>query len=206
MNATANPNEPAILVDQSKNIFKVARRNFVDPEILAAERERIFERSWLYLGHGSEIAKPGDFVTRNVAGRGILFTRDARGGPRAILNTCPHRGMQVCREKKGSAKSFQCFYHGWIFGLDGKLRSQPGEEGYNEDFKTRETSHMTPVPRFESLPRSLFRLVRSATSCRFPTTWLAQKNTSIWFAIRPVAACRSRRVRKNTQSGPIGSF
>lgn len=150
MNAIANPNEPAILVDQSKNIFKVARRNFVDPEILAAERERIFERSWLYLGHGSEITKPGDFVTRNVAGRGILFTRDAKGEPRAILNTCPHRGMQVCREKKGSAKSFQCFYHGWIFGLDGKLRSQPGEEGYNEDFKTRETSHMTPVPRFES--------------------------------------------------------
>ena len=150
MNQTANPSEPAILVDQSKNVFKVARRNFIDPEILAAEKERIFERCWLYLGHGSEIVKPGDFVTRNVAGRGILFTRDAKGEARAILNTCPHRGMQVCREKKGSAKSFQCFYHGWIFGLDGKLRSQPGEEGYDEDFKSRETSHMTPVPRFES--------------------------------------------------------
>ncbi|MBR1252302.1 Rieske 2Fe-2S domain-containing protein [Bradyrhizobium sp. AUGA SZCCT0240] len=150
MNTTANSSEPAILVDQSKNVFKVARRNFIDPEILAAEKERIFERCWLYLGHGSEIAKPGDFVTRNLAGRGILFTRDAKGEARAILNTCPHRGMQVCREKKGSAKSFQCFYHGWIFGLDGKLRSQPGEEGYDADFKSRETSHMTPVPRFES--------------------------------------------------------
>jgi p-cumate 2,3-dioxygenase alpha subunit len=149
MNSYAN-NEPAILVDQSKNIFKVARRNFVDPEILAAEKERVFERCWLYLGHRSELSKPGDFVTRNVAGRSILFTLDGKNEPRALLNTCPHRGMQVCREKKGTAKSFQCFYHGWVFGLDGKLRSQPGEEGYNDDFKSRDTSSMTPVPRFES--------------------------------------------------------
>jgi p-cumate 2,3-dioxygenase alpha subunit len=57
--------------------------------------------------------------------------------------------MQVCRERKGNAKSFQCFYHGWVFGLDGKLRNQPGEDSYDSDFKTRETSNMTPVPRFE---------------------------------------------------------
>ena len=84
MTQSANLSEPAVLVDPSKNIFKVARRNFVDPDILAAEKERIFERCWLYLGHGSEIAKPGDFVTRNVAGRGILFTRDAKGEARAM--------------------------------------------------------------------------------------------------------------------------
>jgi len=45
MSPTALANEPAILVDQSKNLFKVARRNFVDPEILAAEKQRIFEHS-----------------------------------------------------------------------------------------------------------------------------------------------------------------
>lgn len=150
MNLAAPPSEPAILVDHSKNIFKVARRNFVDYEIMLAEKQRIFERCWLYLGHGSELAKPGDFVTRNVAGRSILFTKDSKGTPRALLNTCPHRGMQVCREKKGSAKSFQCFYHGWVFGLDGKLRSQPDAEAYDADFKTLESSNMTPVPRFES--------------------------------------------------------
>jgi p-cumate 2,3-dioxygenase subunit alpha len=143
------PEEPAIIVDPRRNVFKVARRNFVDPEILQLEQKRVFERNWIYLGHGSELAKPGDFVTRNVAGRSILFTREASGKPVALLNTCPHRGMQVCRERKGNAKSFQCFYHGWIFGLDGKLRSQPGEDSYDPDFKSRETSHMIPVPRFE---------------------------------------------------------
>ncbi len=127
--------QPALLVDPAQRIFKVARRNFVDHEIYEAEKEKIFDRSWLYLGHSSELPKPGDFISRSVAGRSILFTRDAKGQLRALLNTCPHRGAQVCRERKGNAKSFQCFYHGWVFGADGKLRSQPGEESYPEGFK-----------------------------------------------------------------------
>jgi p-cumate 2,3-dioxygenase alpha subunit len=147
---TIHASEPAIFVDPKNHIFKVARRNFIDSDILAREKERIFERNWIYLGHSSEINKPGDFVTRNVVGRSILFARDSKGSAVALLNTCPHRGMEVCRERKGSAKSFQCFYHGWVFGLDGKLRSQPGEEAYDPEFKSRGTSHMTPVPRFES--------------------------------------------------------
>src|SRR5215471_6285805 len=143
--------QPAILVDPAQQTFKVARRNFTDPEIFKAERELIFERSWLYLGHASELPKPGDFLSRTVAGRSILFTRDAKGTLRALLNTCPHRGAQVCRERKGNAKSFQCFYHGWVFSADGKLRGQPGEESYPEDFKGRSTSNMQAVPRYQYL-------------------------------------------------------
>src|ERR1700752_1495342 len=138
-----------LMVDEAKQIFKVSRQTFVDPDILEAERRRIFDKCWLYLGHSSEVGKPGDFVTRQVGGRSILFARDAKGTLRAMLNTCPHRGAQVCREKHGNAKSFQCFYHGWVFGLDGRLRSQPGDTSYPEDFKERPTSHMQQVPRFE---------------------------------------------------------
>ena len=148
MNALEGMNT-ALMVDEAKQIFKVSRQAFVDPDILEAERTRIFDKCWLYLGHSSEVPKPGDFVTRQVGGRNILFARDAKGTLRALLNTCPHRGAQVCREKRGSAKSFQCFYHGWVFGLDGALRSQPGEASYAPDFKERSTSHMQAVPRFE---------------------------------------------------------
>jgi p-cumate 2,3-dioxygenase subunit alpha len=142
--------QPAVIVDRENFVFKVARNNFVDPEIFRREKAEIFERNWLYLGHASELKKPNDFLTRVVAGRSILFTRGADGTLRALLNTCPHRGMQVCRERTGNAKSFQCFYHGWIFGQDGKLRSQPGEDAYCADFKSRDSSNMTPVPRFQS--------------------------------------------------------
>lgn len=140
----------ALQVDEAKRIFKVSRQAFVDPTILDAERSEIFDKCWLYLGHSSELPKPGDFVTRQVGGRSILFTRDSKGELKAILNTCPHRGAQVCREKQGNAKSFQCFYHGWVFGLDGLLRSQPGGEFYPADFKERSTSSMQQAPRFET--------------------------------------------------------
>lgn len=149
-----NPETPGaqlpLIVDRDRFMFKVARNNFVDPEIFRREKTEIFERNWLYLGHASELKKPGDFLTRVVAGRSILFTRSSEGQLHALLNTCPHRGMQVCRERSGNAKSFQCFYHGWVFAQDGKLRSQPGEESYCEGFKSRDSSNMTHVPRFES--------------------------------------------------------
>ena len=149
MNAFTQMNT-ALQIDEAKKIFKVSRQAFTDPAILEAERTKIFDKCWLYLGHSSELKKPGDFVTRSVGGRNILFARDGKGDLRAMLNTCPHRGAQVCREKHGSAKSFQCFYHGWVFGLDGALRSQPGEESYAEDFKSRSTSNMQQVARFDS--------------------------------------------------------
>jgi p-cumate 2,3-dioxygenase alpha subunit len=149
MNALERMNT-ALMVDQERKIFKVSRDMFVDPVVLEAERARIFDKCWLYLGHASEVAKPGDFLTRLVGGRSILFARDGKGELRAILNTCPHRGAQVCRERRGTAKSFQCFYHGWVFGLDGKLRSQPGEASYAADFKDRPTSNMQQVPRFDT--------------------------------------------------------
>ena len=52
----------------SRKIFKVSRQAFVDPAILEVERAQIFDKCWLYLGHSSELAKPGDFVTRQVGG------------------------------------------------------------------------------------------------------------------------------------------
>jgi p-cumate 2,3-dioxygenase alpha subunit len=120
------------------------------PAIMDREYEAVFDRCWLYLGHESELARPGDFVTRTVARRNILFTRDAQGVLHALFNTCPHRGATVCRESKGNAKVFQCFYHGWVFGCDGKLKGQPGEERYTDGHKTSGVGNLTPVPRFAS--------------------------------------------------------
>ncbi|MGN5477864.1 aromatic ring-hydroxylating oxygenase subunit alpha [Cupriavidus basilensis] len=67
----------------------------------------------------------------------------------AFFNTCPHRGATVCRERSGNSKNFQCFYHGWVFGCDGNLKSQPGKERYCADFAATGAGNLVPVPRFD---------------------------------------------------------
>ncbi len=137
-------------VDEGRGLFKVARTAFVSPEVLALEQTRIFERCWLYLGHESELAKPGDFVTRAVAGRNLIFNRDRTGAVNAFYNTCTHRGAFVCREARGNSKMFQCFYHGWVFSDAGALIDQPGKDAYPDKFNADGSSNLARVERLEN--------------------------------------------------------
>ena len=123
--------EPYIRESQSESLFQVNRRVFVDDQILAQEERHIFDKCWLYIGHESEIQKPGDFLSRDVGGRQLIFVRGTDGVARAFFNTCPHRGAMVCREKQGNGKMFRCMYHGWSFDLGGKLVSRPEAKRYH---------------------------------------------------------------------------
>lgn len=144
-----NNDKNLVEIDDENLLFRVARESFVSEEVLAEEYEKIFDRCWLYVGHTSEFKKPGDFVTRTVARRNLLVTMGTDRTINAFFNTCPHRGATVCRERSGNSKNFQCFYHGWVFGCDGNLKSQPGKERYCADFITGGAGNLVPVPRFD---------------------------------------------------------
>jgi len=144
-----------IVDDRARGIFRVNRRVFTDPEILEEERREVFDRSWLYAGHESEIANPGDFITRKVGGRPLILVRDSDGTAHAFLNTCPHRGNIVCREPAGSTRLFRCFYHAWAFDLGGRLAAVPGDDAYTPAFD-RDALGLKPVPRFESYRSMMF--------------------------------------------------
>jgi p-cumate 2,3-dioxygenase subunit alpha len=137
-----------IVDDRHNGLFRIHRSVFTDPEILEIEKRAVFDRCWLYAGHESEIAKPGDFLTRSVGGRPLLLVRDDRGKVHVLLNSCAHRGNVVCREPAGSARGFTCFYHAWSYNLRGDLVGLPEEEGYGPAFKRSEMG-MKPVPRLE---------------------------------------------------------
>ena len=68
-----------VMEDRERFLFQVARKAFVDEAVLEEERGQIFDRCWLYIGHGSEIPQNCDFLTRSVGGRELVFNRD-RGG------------------------------------------------------------------------------------------------------------------------------
>src|SRR3984893_6206608 len=63
---------------------------------------------------------------------------------RVLLNTCTHRGAQVCRQRFGNARTFQCPYHAWTFNSRGQLVGVPGEESYSEAFSRDELSLPSP--------------------------------------------------------------
>jgi len=138
-----------LVVDNKKDgLFRVHRQAFTEPDILALEQRRVFEHTWIYAGHTSEIPQPGDFRARRVAGRPVILVRGTDGAVRVLLNTCTHRGAQVCREASGNAKTFQCFYHAWTFNNQGDLIGVPGDDAYSEAFDRRALGLGTP-PRVE---------------------------------------------------------
>ena len=137
-----------VIEDTEKGRFKVLRESMTSPDIYELERERIFTRTWLYVGHASEIKEPGDYVRRDVGGKPVILQHGHDGETRCFFNSCTHRGARVCRQDFGNAKSFQCFYHAWTFGSDGDLRGLPDKEGYGEHFDQEDFALRRP-PRLE---------------------------------------------------------
>jgi p-cumate 2,3-dioxygenase subunit alpha len=125
---------PIVVDDPEHHEFRVHRSAMTSPEIHRQEIARIFDHSWLYVGHESEIPQPGDFVRRPVAGRPVFMVRGVKSGNVNVFhNTCPHRGALVCRQDSGSAKVFQCFYHAWSFDSEGALRGVPDRDAYGPE-------------------------------------------------------------------------
>lgn len=123
-----------IIDDRETPRFRVHRSSMVDPDVLARERELIFDRSWLYVGHESELTQPHDFRTRKVGGRPVIFTRDADGAVQVFVNSCPHRGMAVELRPEGHGRFLKCFYHGWSFNTSGDLVAMPDDASYGPNF------------------------------------------------------------------------
>jgi p-cumate 2,3-dioxygenase alpha subunit len=133
--------------DRTMPRFRVHRSAMTDPAVFAQERAEIFDKCWLYVGHETELRKPNDIKTRTVAGRPVIFARDAKGVVRVWINSCPHRGAMLCREKINNARFLTCFYHGWSFSTDGRMVSMPGDQSYGENF---ERPDLAAPPRVES--------------------------------------------------------
>jgi glycine betaine catabolism A len=102
--------------------FTLPGRYYTSDEVFQREQERIFARSWVFVGRAEQIAAPGDFFLAEVAGENLIVVRGKDGVARALYNVCRHRGTRMCTEASGRfASTIQCPYHAWTYGLDGAL-------------------------------------------------------------------------------------
>jgi choline monooxygenase len=99
---------------------------YTDPAYFAREQERIFRRSWQYVGLTEQVARPGDFFTARAGDVPIIVARDHQGELRGHINVCRHRGSQLVNVEQGNRATLQCGYHAWTYNLDGSLRAAPG--------------------------------------------------------------------------------
>lgn len=110
---------------------KVRRDVYVDPEIFELEMERIYKRSWIYVGHESQIPETGQYTTSLIGKQEVILVRGGDGQPHVLYNRCPHKGAQVVPSGDGKVERlFRCSYHAWTFKLDGTMLGAPLRRGY----------------------------------------------------------------------------
>lgn len=95
---------------------------YTDPGIYERELDRLFFKSWLYVGHVSEIPDQGDYFLFQIDKESVIIVNRGDGEISGLINVCRHRGSRICTDPCGSRKAFVCRYHGWTYQLDGKLR------------------------------------------------------------------------------------
>jgi Rieske 2Fe-2S family protein len=145
------------------------QRYLVSPEVFAEEREKIFSRQWVLIGHQNQIASPGDHFVADVAGESLVIVRDKGGEVHGFFNVCRHRGTRLCQVENGYLSgAIQCPYHAWTYALDGRLIGAP---------------HMDEVPGFDKADYSLHP-VNLGLWEGFILTNLADKPVPVeeWFA------------------------
>jgi phenylpropionate dioxygenase-like ring-hydroxylating dioxygenase large terminal subunit len=116
---------------------------YTSSEMYELERRAIFSRKWLIVTHSLRLKNTGDFLRYQIAGFDVVLSRDRQGSITAFHNVCRHRAYPVIEQDQGTAKIFSCRYHGWSYGLNGKLAKAPGYQD---------------IPGFDKQQNGLFKI------------------------------------------------
>lgn len=137
----------ARIVDVPGETFKVHRSVYTDPALFELEIKHVWEATWIYIGHESQIPHPNDFVTTVIGRQPVIISRGADGQLRGFINACSHRGAMVSRKDKGNAKRWVCPYHGWVYNNRGELLDVKDEaSGAYPEHWQKQDHGLTPLP------------------------------------------------------------
>jgi Rieske 2Fe-2S family protein len=156
------------LFDGYREGFALPGAVYKDPEIYELEIREIMLKSWLYVGHQSQVPERGDYFLFHVAGESVIVVRDGQGAIHALMNVCRHRGSRICDAETGREARLTCRYHGWTYGLDGSLKAAARvPEGFDKSKWGLKRLHLrvfegmifvnfaTDPPAFDALEREM---------------------------------------------------
>ena len=117
----------------------------------------IFEGTWIYLAHESQLPGKNDFFTTYMGRQPVFINRNKEGKIGGFINACAHRGAILCREKRGHRPVFACSFHGWRYNSDGELLGVKDMEsgGYPDSFNLKEHG-LTRIPKLASYRGFIF--------------------------------------------------
>ncbi len=116
------------LGDRPERSYTLSSGYYLEPDIYALEKRRIFYRTWQYVAHESSLQAPGDFATLRLCDESIFVIRAQDGELRAFYNVCRHRAHELL-EGSGNLRSLiVCPYHAWSYTATGELARAPMSE------------------------------------------------------------------------------
>lgn len=142
--------------------FRVHASIYSDAKLFEREQRHIFEKTWIFLGLESQLAKPHDFVTGHIGRTPVLVTRDDTGVVRGFINACRHKGALLSRLDTGHRRHHVCPYHGWAYDSSGRnVQVKDVEHGAYTRAFDQDSHDLLPLPRLEQYKGLIFGSLNS---------------------------------------------
>ena len=93
--------------------------------MLELEHERIFERTWQFAAHVSQLPEPGSYLTPNAGTQPVLVRARQRRRAARVPQRLPAPRLAPAERLGRVRKAIRCRYHGWTYRLDGELIGVP---------------------------------------------------------------------------------
>jgi choline monooxygenase len=99
-----------------------------DESAFALARERVFARTWQWIGGLGDVAARESLAPRDLLpgllSEPLLLARDTEGTLRCLSNVCTHRG-NILVKRSCNASQIRCGYHSRRFDLAGRMTFMP---------------------------------------------------------------------------------
>ena len=99
------------------NVARFHEQKYHDLEV-----EHIWKKTWQMVCREDDLPEVGDNMLYQIADLEYIVVRTAEDEFNAYPNACPHRGRRICEHDGKKATHFRCPFHGWSWGIDGKMK------------------------------------------------------------------------------------